>query len=81
METELSSSGPGPSGIRVVRGMHISLCNNNAEMLSRLPLATTPTGIPVPGDTFTLLETLQSSLVIAKLINTWINRDPMLSSV
>ena len=55
--------------------------HNNADMLSRLPLATAPTDVPVPGDTVMLLETLQSSPVTAKLIKTWTNRDPILSKV
>ena len=53
----------------------------NADMLSRLPLKTTPRDIPVPGDTVMLLETLQESPVTAKLIRTWTNRDPTLSKV
>ena len=44
--------------------------HNNADMLSRLPLATTPTDVPVPGDTVMLLEALQLSPVTAKLIKT-----------
>ena len=57
--------------------------NDNADLLSRLPLPETPVSIPTPGETVLLMdpEALDSSVVTASHIKAWTARDPVLAKV
>ena len=53
----------------------------NANALSRLPLPEQPTDVPVPGDMILAVETLSTSPVHAAQIQSWVDKDPLLSRV
>ncbi|XP_035806354.2 uncharacterized protein K02A2.6-like [Amphiprion ocellaris] len=55
--------------------------NANADAFSRLPLPDTPSLCSLPPETVFLLERLSTSLVTAKQIKMWTDRDPVLSQV
>ena len=55
--------------------------NANADVLSRLPLADSPSRVPLPEETVLLLEALQLSPITAAQIKTWTDHDPVLSQV
>ena len=55
--------------------------NSNADMLSRFPLAESPTSVPLPRETIFLMDTLETSPVTACQIRTWTSKDPVLSRV
>ena len=55
--------------------------NANADALSRLPLAQSPSAVPIPGDTVFLLSNLNSMFVNAKQIKQWTKENPLLSQV
>ena len=55
--------------------------NSNADMLSRLPLAESPTSVPLPRETIFLMDTLETSPVTACQIRTWTSKDLVLSRV
>ena len=53
----------------------------NADALSRLPLPSTASSIPMPAETVLLMETLEASPITAADIRMWTRRDPLLSRV
>ena len=53
----------------------------NADALSRLPLPSSPSSIPIPAETVLLMETLDASPITAADLRTWTRRDPTLSRV
>ena len=54
----------------------------NADMLSRLPLPSTPDSIPVPMETIMAMEMLCASIPVqAKQLKQWTDKDPLLSKV
>ena len=53
----------------------------NADGLSRLPLPSSVKDVPKPYDTVLLMERLNTSLVTAAQIRSWIDKDPTLSKV
>ena len=55
--------------------------NDNADALSRLPLATMPQNIPQPGETVLLMDHLAGTPVCSAQIKNWTKCDPMLSKV
>ena len=55
--------------------------NDNADALSRLPLATMPQNIPQPGETVLLMDHLAGTPVCSAQIKNWTKRDPVLSKV
>ena len=55
--------------------------NANADVLSRLSLADTPSNVPLSEETVLLLETLQLSPITAAQIKIWTDHDPVLSQV
>ena len=55
--------------------------NANANVLSRLPLADSPSNVPLPEETVLLLENLQLSPITAAQIKIWTAHDPVLSQV
>ena len=55
--------------------------NANADVLTRLPLADTPSQVPLPEETVLLLEALQLSPITAAQIKAWTDHDPILSQV
>ncbi|KAK3726335.1 hypothetical protein QZH41_008960, partial [Actinostola sp. cb2023] len=55
--------------------------NENADALSRLPLAVAPDSVPQPGETIHLMEHLEGTTVNSQNIKDWTKRDPTLSQV
>ena len=55
--------------------------NGNADALSCLFLPVVPETTPIPGDIIHLLETINTSPVIATNVKLWTSRDPVLSQV
>ena len=55
----------------------------NVDVLSRLPVGEAPLEVPIPGDTFLMLQMLSdtNSIVTASAIKKWTNTDPLLSMV
>ena len=53
--------------------------NDNADALSRLPLATMPQNIPQPGETVLLMDHLAGTPVCSAQIKNWTKCDPVLS--
>ena len=53
----------------------------HADGLSRMPLPTTPSTVPVPGETVLMLDTLQMSPVNAARVKLWTDQDPILSDL
>ena len=53
----------------------------NADALSRLPLPEQPSDVPIPGDMVLVFETLNTSLVHAAQIRSWVDKDPLLARV
>ena len=53
----------------------------NADALSRLPLLVTLPYVPIPGDIILLLNHLSESVIQANHIETWIDKDPLLSCI
>ena len=56
-------------------------CHANADCLSRLPLLTAPSNVPVPPKTVHLMDALDSSPVTSAQIKQWTAKDPVLSKV
>ena len=56
-------------------------CHANADCLSRLPLPTAPSNVPVPPETVHLMDALDSSPVTSAQIKQWTAKDPVLSKV
>ena len=55
--------------------------HSNADALSRLPLSTTPTEVPMAPELVLLLDHLANSPVTVNGIRTWTRRDPVLAQV
>ena len=55
--------------------------NSNADALSRLPLPDTPTSMPVPGKTISLMELLENTPVSAEETKQWTRESPVLGIV
>ena len=55
--------------------------NDNADALSRLPLAAMPQNIPQPGETVLLMDHLAGTLVSSAQIKNWTKCDPVLLKV
>ena len=53
----------------------------NADGLSRLPLNSGLTSVPIPEETILSLSTLDNTPVTAKLVSQWVTKDPILSLV
>ena len=53
----------------------------NADVFSRLPLATAPAEVPLTGETVLLLECLNMTPLSAADMKRWTSQDPVLSKV
>jgi len=53
----------------------------NADACSRLPLPASPQQVPTPGDTILVMKHLDTTLVSAKQVKLWTQRDPVMSQV
>ena len=55
--------------------------NGNSDALSRLPLPSYPSVIPVPGDVIQMLERLENTPLDVAQIKQWTRTNPVLSRV
>ena len=55
--------------------------NGNSDALSRLPLPSYPSEVPVPGEVIQMLERLENTPLDAAQIKQWTRSDPVLSQV
>ena len=55
--------------------------NGNSDALSRLPLPSYPSEVPVPGEVIQMLERLENTPLAAAQIKQWTRTDPVMSQV
>ena len=55
--------------------------NGNNDALSRLPLPSYPSEVPVPGEVIQMLERLENTPLDAAQIKQWTRTEPVLSQV
>ena len=55
--------------------------NGNSDALSRLPLPSYPSEVPVPGEVIQMLERLENTPLDAAQIKQWTRTDPVMSQV
>ena len=55
--------------------------HSNTDFLSRLPMSEMPNSVPIPPETVSLIDTLDSSPITASQVKHWTAKDPVLSKV